>query len=65
MVRNFLLHCEPNQQCYTLEREGETWTRTFQSLEEAIREARRRAGKDEVQLIVYNESGRVIIDTTL
>jgi hypothetical protein len=64
MKSRLLLHCDALLSKFTLTKEGERWQRHFSDLKEALDYAGTVVTK-ETPLIVYNELGRVIIESTV
>lgn len=62
--RKLLLRCVNSTGTYLLRREGEHWERTFVSLEEALSFATEQV-QEVTTLLVYEESGKLLIETTV
>ena len=60
----FLLRCDNLNSQFTLTQEGQDWRQTFDSFEDAYENAEARA-TSEVPLIICNERGKVILNTSI
>jgi len=59
-----LLYCDVARDIFTLTAEGEDWRQTFNSFERAYEEAEART-TETIPLILYTESGRKILESTV
>jgi hypothetical protein len=64
MPAKLRLHCDILNCKFTLSQQGEEWIRPFASFDEAYEEAEKRVA-DTPPLILYNEQGRVIMETVV
>jgi hypothetical protein len=64
MKSRLLLHCDASHSVFTLTKPGEGWRQQFTDLREALDVASRKV-TEETPLIVYNELGRVIVESTV
>ncbi|MEI9896179.1 MAG: hypothetical protein WDN28_20520 [Chthoniobacter sp.] len=62
MKSRLFLHCDALHSTFTLSKEGENWQREFINLKEALDFAAT-VVTEETPLVVYNELGRVIIES--
>jgi len=62
--RHMLLWCDALNSDYTLSEKGKDWQRSFHSFEDAFEDAESRITSD-TPLTLYNERGKVIIETTI
>jgi hypothetical protein len=62
--RKLLLHCDVVNGKFTLAGDGEHWQQTFDTFDDAYEQAEVRA-TDATPLILYNERGQVIMETTV
>jgi len=62
MKPRLLLHCDALLSSFTLMKQGENWRRSFADLKEALDFATT-VVTEETPLVVYNELGRVIIES--
>jgi len=59
----FLLYLEFDTGRFTLKREGETWSKEFTTLLDALQHAHSLAPTTDTRLTVFDHTGRAIIDT--
>ena len=64
MKPRLLLHCDAGHSVFTLAKQGENWRRQFPDLRAALEYATSIV-TDETPLIVFNELGRVIVESVI
>jgi len=62
MATKLRLHCDVLNGRFTLSRQGEDWRKSFDSFDDAYEFAESRA-TEPTPLVLYNERGRVILET--
>jgi len=64
MPAKLRLHCDVLRSNFTLSRQGGNWNKSFASFDDAYEEAETRV-TETTPLILYNEQGRVILETVV
>jgi hypothetical protein len=64
MKPRLLLHCDAEHSRFALSKQGESWRRNFTDLREALDYAST-VVTEETPLLVFNEMGRVIVESVV